>query len=130
MGTNFYLHRNICSCCGRGDEPLHIGKSSGGWVFALHIYPENGINDLEDWIKIWTQQNATIKDEYERIVIPDVMMDIITERKWPRKKDFDPDWLRENYAEPGPNGLARSVIDGRCVKHGNGTWDCFVGEFS
>jgi hypothetical protein len=27
MGTNYYLHSDTCDHCGRGDEPLHIGKS-------------------------------------------------------------------------------------------------------
>ena len=42
MGTNYYLHRprtNECEHCGRADEapPLHIGKSSSGWCFSLHV---------------------------------------------------------------------------------------------
>ena len=34
---------------------LHIGKSSYGWHFSLCIYPELGINDLEDWKKLFSE---------------------------------------------------------------------------
>ena len=54
MGTNYYLtkERNYCHHCGRKDvETKHIGKSSSGWVFSLHVYPEEGIHDLSDWTK-------------------------------------------------------------------------------
>lgn len=53
MGTNYYLHtKPDCECCGRGFEPLHIGKSSGGWCFSLHVMPEDNINTLDDWGEI------------------------------------------------------------------------------
>lgn len=39
MGTNYYLRPDPCECCGRGLEPLHIGKSCMGWCFRLHVYP-------------------------------------------------------------------------------------------
>ena len=37
MGTNYYLETDACDKCGRGDGPLHIGNSSAGWCFALHV---------------------------------------------------------------------------------------------
>ena len=42
MGTNYYFEDSseVCECCGRGAESLHIGKSSGGWCFSLHVMPE------------------------------------------------------------------------------------------
>jgi len=48
MGTNYYLVKNErppCPCCERTyvQERLHIGKSSGGWCFALHVIPEMGM---------------------------------------------------------------------------------------
>jgi hypothetical protein len=35
MGTNYYLHNQQPEF-----EPIHIGKSSGGWYFSLHTYSD------------------------------------------------------------------------------------------
>lgn len=41
------------------------------------------------------------------------------------------DFHKCNQSERGPNGLLRHKIDGKhCISHGQGTWDCIVGEFS
>lgn len=41
MGTNFYLHRDVCPHCGSKLERLHIGKSSWrpGGVIAVSPCP-------------------------------------------------------------------------------------------
>lgn len=138
MGTNFYLHRNTCNHCGRSDPPKHIGKSSGGWAFSLHVYPEEGIRDLDDWIPIFEDvKNNLIKDEYGETLTPGAMQAEITERNWKVDAKIPygyADWEefhRRNYSEPGPYGLTRAKIDGqRVISHGKGTWDCMVGEFS
>ena len=131
MGTNYYLYEKPpCPCCKREYPELHIGKSSGGWCFSLHIYPEEGINDLKDWKILWVKQDAVIKDEYGKEISPVAMLDIIKNREWVDRL-ISSEWYEENQAEPGPNGLARSKVDGRrCIGHGKGTWDLFVGEFS
>lgn len=49
MGTNYYLQKNVCGCCGRPEKQIHIGKSSAGWAFALRVYPHDGIKDYDDW---------------------------------------------------------------------------------
>lgn len=146
MGTNYYLHhppKNKCEHCGREDqeEPLHIGKSSAGWVFALHIIPEMGVNDLEDWLPLF--RRGTIKNEYGDTLTDDDMVTIILRRFGLR--DFD-DPARQaamkathlseeafhhsNGSMRGPNNLLRSKLSKFCVKHGEGTWDCLVGDFS
>lgn len=111
MGTNYYLYKkeDTCKCCKRPFEPLHIGKSSYGWVFALHIIPEDGIHDLDDWEKLWNQEKAIIKNEYDEIISPEKMMLIITDRD-----SFN---MRRNN-------------DHYIHHHGTGTWDCLEGEFS
>jgi hypothetical protein len=132
MGTNYYLHQKPdCECCGRSFEPLHIGKSSGGWCFTLHVIPEDNINDLDDWRMLWAAPGAFIRNEYgEKMSIPE-METIITERSRQERPNWTPETYRENQAEPGVNNLARHTIDGRhCIKHGAGTWDCITGEFS
>ena len=113
MGTNYYVESlPPCACCGRPFEEKHIGKSSIGWAFALHIYPDEGINTLEDWKKFL--RGKKIKDEYGSSISFADLLSRITERESTR-----------------PEGLVRSSVDGvRCMGHGDGTWDYFVGEFS
>lgn len=143
MGTSYYLHtRQPCECCGRPYTPMHIGKSSAGWCFALHVIPENGINDLEDWLVLWSQPGARIEDEYGGPVSTDMMEGIITGRSWPRTFDQNGRWAQlngyateqdfhlKNHSQRGPNGLLRNAIGNGCVKHGDGTWDCIDLEFS
>lgn len=90
MGTNYYLvqeEKPPCACCRRPyvSEELHIGKSSFGWRFSLHVIPENGINSLQDWKDRLERAGTFIKNEYEEIISKEEMMAIILERgngKW------------------------------------------------
>lgn len=142
MGTNYYLYKDVCPVCKRGDDPLHIGKSSAGWCFGLHVYPEASweteqvIEGLDAWKALWAQEGSIIKDEYGDIVTAEQMENIVTKRStthtypdmfYKTAEEF----YEENHAAPGPNGLARHRIDGRfCIGHGEGTWDLLVGEYS
>lgn len=130
MGTNYYhTPHEPCSECHRPYTPRHIGKSSAGWCFALHIYPEEGIHTLEDW-KIQLQ-SGIVHDEYDREIPTKEMLIIITKREWHSESSKPASWLLVNDAIPGPHGLVRCRIDGvHCVAHEEGTWDYFVGEFS
>lgn len=148
MGTNFYLHpRADCECCGRPFEPLHIGKSSSGWCFSLHVIPEDGISSLDDWRERWNQSGAVIRNEYGDTVTTEQMESIITERgrsgpdaSWDGvawwNSPFSPylneeDFHRCNHSERGPNFLLRHGINKRhCIGHGPGTYDYITGEFS
>ena len=130
MGTNYYLEREPCPHCGStGDSRQHIGKSSAGWCFSLHVDPDAGIHDLADWQGRWAADGLRIVDEYGLVVSPAVMQEVITERIW-KEKDYDSQFLRQNEAQVGPHNLLRHRLNDRCIKHGNGTWDCIVGEFS
>lgn len=134
MGTNYYyLPSDYCPTCGapRGEE-RHIGKSSGGWCFALHVYPDEGIHDLQDWEERW-REGGTIRDEYGRGIPRGEMINIIRVRgNMPegRPPTLTWDWMDVNHAAPGPNGLVRHRVEGNCIGHGAGTWDLLVGEFS
>lgn len=137
MGTNYYLETQPpCPTCGREYESRHIGKSSAGWCFALHVYPEESTMNLEDWKQDW--RGKQIVDEYGRKLTPDEMLAVITDRHWLRRDEplGYKDWAefhRINHSEEGPNGLLRHRIgdlQSGCVAHGEGTWDYIVGEFS
>ena len=138
MGTNYYLYEPECKECGHTPEPKHIGKSSAGWCFALHVYPDDGdnsVNSLGDWkdyIKLSQKVNGSIiKDEYERTLTLEELLHHITERKWEGNKDRTPQFLKDNYAVEGPNGLLRHKIDGsHCIGHGEGTWNLLISDFS
>ena len=153
MGTNYYLKTAACECCGLHDErnTMHIGKSSGGWCFALHVGKwlndsddEPEAHNLEDWQALWSRDGWIIVDEYKKPVTPEEMLRIITNRKreepidqgqwgtcWYSNYGSFADYLRKNDAVEGPNNLLRHQIDGRhCIGHGEGTWDYIPGEFS
>ena len=130
MGTNYYLLQNRCQCCKRSDE-RHVGKSSMGWVFALHVYPDEGINTMQDWEKLLTP-DAVVKDEYGVERAASVMLVAIKDRGNDLSEE-DRAKLRSHkvpeYAVAGPNGLLRSKLSNHCIGHGEGPWDYLVGEF-
>ena len=104
---------------------MHIGKSSGGCVFSLHVYPEQGINTLEDWLPLL--DTGVIIDEYGEGYSKNDLLRVITNRLWLAAYLHDPG----PDAEHGPNGLLRNRVDGiYCIGHGPGTYDYIVGEFS
>lgn len=57
----------------------HIGKSSVGWRFLLQVYPEQGINNLKDWKKLFGK-NDIYSECNEQLTKKD-MINIITKRK-------------------------------------------------
>lgn len=130
MGTNYYVElKPPCKCCGREYTPLHIGKSSGGWCFSVHVIPELGINNLQDWSQAW--KGKRIYNEYHDDVSAEEMLDIITNRSWIKTRQWSFSDYIMNHAQPGPNGLVRHVVDDvYCVGHGVGTWDYITGDFS
>ena len=127
MGTNYYLHESCCPHCGRAESVTHIGKSSAGWCFRLHVTGD--LKSLDDWKLVFAREGNRIENEYGHSVSVEEMLRIITERKWEGGRDTV--FHRMNSSEDGPNGLARSRVDGwRCVGHGEGTWDLIGGDFS
>lgn len=127
MGTNYYLQVNYCLSCGRGDA-LHIGKSSQGWAFALHVYPKNdicdgltdetmgalevsGIESWSEWKSLITAPGAVITDEYGNTIAGADMVNRITDRG-------------------GLRGLRSHAEVDRTAKRGLGTYDYCKGDFS
>lgn len=131
MGTNYYLRFNICENCNRYDR-LHIGKSSCGWTFALHIYPDgDGPKDLAEWKR--TMYNHRIFDEYGKEITMEEMINTIENR------EQEPDLEQAEKERPHMGkgaiydsriGLWRRFIDMvYCLGHGSGTYDLLKGEF-
>ena len=125
MSTNYYLHKpsnTKCNHCGHDPESenniIHIGKSSYGWCFALHVNSALGINTLEDWKLKWAEEGMKIKNEYGDDVPAVDMLDIITTRRagnW-SPKNLDP---------------TRHKVDGvYCIGNGSDSFDLMIGEFS
>lgn len=148
MGTNYYLRDLIQEVEDVLDDNqdytqglFHIGKSSSGWCFALHLIPEKGINNLDGWKKLFDSPGTIIRDEYGKVLSKEEMLSIITERSWPNReksklqstyKDWN-DFHYRNHSERGPRGLLRHKLDPQkehCIGHGEGTWDLIIGEFS
>ncbi len=140
MGTNYYSVRRGFDYESaesfwdiRGTEDcIHIGKSSLGWCFSLHVVPEMGINTFEDWIRMFIEPDRIIINEYHEVVPFDRMMGVITARSRKEPCTWDQESLDRNHAEPGPNNLVRHRIDPEngCVGHGEGTYDYITGDFS
>ena len=138
MGTNYYwvIEEEIkCFQCHhiteRRQNKIHIGKSSVGWCFSLHVYPNKKILDLYDWIVLeWAKSPGVIEDEYGENISLCEMLRIIIGRGMGTGLTLDNNWYVRNYATPGPFGLARHALGHGCVKHGEGTWDCLESDFS
>ena len=128
MGTNYYLYirSNHCEHCGRVDEEkLHIGKSSAGWVFALKLYPDRGIDSLDDWRK--KLHEGIIRDNYGNMITLEAMIQCITDRRWNKIIKEIP-----KGAVQGPRGLLMadpSIWSGGHKGYGenNGTWEYIAG---
>lgn len=133
MGTNYYLEGEKCAHCGQElqEKPRrHIGKSSAGWAFGLHIIPEDGINDLWDWVTLWEKPGAKIVDEYGDEVTPyEMLKNVVLRRREPTPHDRPFDHA-VNESEATFNGLIRARAGRHCSGHGHATWSKYTGEFS
>lgn len=123
MGTNYYAYVD-------GVRAWHVGKSSAGWTFQLHVDPDAGLNDLPDIVKkYFDDPTYYIEDEYGDTVSRELVYAIITERSFPHQITEEALRGQGMFAMRGPNNLLRATLGHGCIKHGSGTWDCIVGEF-
>jgi hypothetical protein len=117
MGTNYYLMTDEMEPCSECEQDkqliLHIGKSSAGWTFNLHVIPERDINSLEDWITMFKKYPTKIENECARQISVDEMIKTIS--------------VRENFN--GMPLLRQSNFEDGATK-GPGTWDLCLGDFS
>lgn len=87
MGTNYYLEPPPREPNKPAGARLHIGKVTAGWAFALHVIPDEGLNDLSDWIVRWSQPGWSIFDEYGDLVDPARMREIVLGRQGLRRME-------------------------------------------
>lgn len=116
-GENYYLYES-----GR-IQPLLLGNDRAGWCFALNTIPQLGLNALEDWQQLWSQDGSVIVSSRKSGVGSGEMYQLITKRSQHPVAERDPGWWARNNAEPGPFRLARFRVGGICVTHGDGTYD-------
>lgn len=157
MGTNYYVTpienklSEIPDTMVNEDGLIHVGKSSMGWCFSLHVYPLYDIMCFRDVCAFIQDYSAGIVDEYGDDVSYSDLIDVIVKRKrkpleFPRKA-FDllgvPAFnnLQEfvSYHENKPhsccfwdyeNNLFRHrIVQGHCIGNGKGTYDYIIGEF-
>lgn len=135
MGTNYYWlpsnsFEECGECGGQKQAKRHIGKSSFGWCFGVHVDDE--FPSWEAWKETLSSGDGKIVDEYGREIGYDDMVDLVENRmNYSAGNKPDEYWYSINQATPGPHGLVRHKTDNRhCVGHGNGTWDLIAGEFS
>ena len=108
------------------EQEVHIGKASMGWHFSLAIYPKYGINNFKDWEKLILDPDNIIKDECDRVITPQEMIDIITKRKGFEWKDGMTDTDIAAYEKEYVKRLNDSPIFG--YQYPN--YDAFLGENS
>ena len=140
MGTNYYHEIGVCEHCGHAEHRRHIGKSSFGWCFSLHVEPDDHAfpHSWDEWQEEFI--SGRIVDEYGEEVDTEDFYSVVTERshkipfddcRWWRGYKDETHFHIHNCSQRGPNNLLRHRIDGRhCIGHGDGTWDLITGEFS
>lgn len=113
MGTNYFISLGsdkTCDHCGHTVEAkkFHIGKSSAGWCFGLHVEPNDKEHpqNLDDWREAFDA--GVITNEYDEVIRADVMIHTITQRT---------------------RNLSRHQLDEYCVGHGDGPFDYISGYF-
>ena len=88
MGTNYYVVPNRPSVA----EPIHIGKSSAGWLFHFQEQNEkwheppiewHTYEQVVDWLQRFTvdTDEYVIMDEYDRVVSLEKLINHIEEKQ-------------------------------------------------
>lgn len=98
MGTNYYVVKNRPSC----SEPIHIGKSSIGWLFNFQTQNItcgdtpviwNSYPEVKDWLYKNTVENPlyAIVDEYDEIIPYEDFVDLIYRKQNNKRNLKNPD---------------------------------------
>lgn len=98
MGTNYYVVKNGPSV----QTPIHIGKSSAGWLFSFQSQNEkwheppivwNTYPQVKKWLKEHTvdKNDFVIMDEYDEIVSYDDFIDLVDSKQRDPVSQANPD---------------------------------------
>jgi hypothetical protein len=89
MGMNYYARVNACSSCGHchDRDTHHIGKSSAGWKFTLHVddpkgHSEHKLYTFLDWERFLSQDFVRIFNEDEEELTTTDILDLINRKGW------------------------------------------------
>lgn len=96
MGTNYYAKNKTCPMCGQSTNPIHIGKSSGGWQFSFQY---NGgkfytnITEMKIWLadkEIWNEYGEKIphSDFWELVESKQTHNNMNHAERFPTKNNF------------------------------------------
>lgn len=98
MGTNYYLVKNGPTVC----EPVHIGKSSAGWLFSFQSQNRkwdepkvvwNTYNQVKDTLKRLTVDSTdyAIINEYDEVISYDDFVAMVDEKQNDEHNRSNPD---------------------------------------
>lgn len=100
MGTNYYAVKRKPSI----SEPIHIGKSSVGWLFCFQYQNRNEYgeipcvwrtyNQVKDWLKKYTTGEDSpyvIINEYDEIISYDDFIDLVDTKQKDERNKKNPD---------------------------------------
>ena len=103
MGTNYYAVRNKASL----EEPIHIGKSSFGWLFLFHEQNNTWRDIPVEWhnyeqVNKWLYKNTVeskkyvILDEYGKKISYKKFIDLVETKQTDKRCLSNPDNFKYN----------------------------------
>ena len=103
MGTNYYAVRNKASL----EEPIHIGKSSFGWLFLFHEQNNTWRDIPVEWhnyeqVNKWLYKNTVeskkyvILDEYDKKISYKKFIDLVETKQTDKRCLSNPDNFKYN----------------------------------
>lgn len=118
---NFTYYKDIETLNKDYYHVLHIGKSSAGWHFSLCIYPLLGINNLDDWKKIWSSGDCKIyTEEGEEISEEELMSYIVNRQNFSRRDETEELEYNNEMAKKEGTGRYFSTYD-QLLRHNGAT---------
>jgi hypothetical protein len=146
MGINIYFVEEYKEEIELESQWIHIGKSSAGWYFSLHIYPLgirdddiNVINNWDDWKAFINSSNGKIYTEDHYEITFEQLRSKVEDRKLLDVQKFKEDTLKQlklgifGY-DKNTNLLYitndRYIYEHGCESIGNGPWCCSKHNFS